>query len=117
MKYRDIPKMMEKDGWRLVSQEGRQLKHPVKPGRVTIAGNPSSRPKNMKYVVIYEKTNTGYSCYAPDLPGCVAAGDDLAETKALMERAIEMHLVGMREDGDAIPIPTTAVEYLEVSIR
>jgi predicted RNase H-like HicB family nuclease len=52
----------------------------------------------MKYVVIYEKTGTGYSSYAPDLPGCVAAGDDSAETKALMERAIEMHLRGMRED-------------------
>jgi predicted RNase H-like HicB family nuclease len=68
----------------------------------------------MKYVVIYEKTSTGYSCYAPDLPGCIAAGDDLTETKALMERAIEMHLRGMREDGDPIPKPTTAAEYLEV---
>jgi predicted RNA binding protein YcfA (HicA-like mRNA interferase family) len=43
MKYRDILKMVEKDGWRLVSQEGshRQFKHPVKRGRVTIAGHPS----------------------------------------------------------------------------
>jgi predicted RNase H-like HicB family nuclease len=69
----------------------------------------------MQYVVIYEKTSTGYSSYAPDLPGCVAAGDDLAETKKLMEGAIEMHLAGMREDGDPIPEPTTAAEYLEVS--
>jgi len=68
----------------------------------------------MKYIVIYEKTSTGYSCYAPDLPGCIAAGNDLAETKALMEQAMEMHLRGMREDGDAIPTPTTAAEYLEV---
>jgi predicted RNase H-like HicB family nuclease len=68
----------------------------------------------MKYVVIYEKTDTGYSSYVPDLPGCIAAGDDLAETKALMERAIEMHLAGMREDGDPVPEATTAAEYLEV---
>ncbi|HVO97760.1 MAG TPA: type II toxin-antitoxin system HicB family antitoxin [Bryobacteraceae bacterium] len=68
----------------------------------------------MKYVVIYEKTSTGCICYAPDLPGCVAACDDLRDTKALMERAIEMHLAGMREDGDPIPVPTTAAEYLEV---
>jgi predicted RNA binding protein YcfA (HicA-like mRNA interferase family) len=41
MKYRDILKMIEKDGWYLVSQEGshRQFKHPVKRGRVTIAGH------------------------------------------------------------------------------
>jgi predicted RNA binding protein YcfA (HicA-like mRNA interferase family) len=43
MKYRNILKMVEKDGWRLVSQEGshRQFKHPVKRGRVTIAGHSS----------------------------------------------------------------------------
>jgi predicted RNA binding protein YcfA (HicA-like mRNA interferase family) len=43
MKYRDILKMVEKDGWRMVSQEGshRQFRHPVKRGRVTIAGHPS----------------------------------------------------------------------------
>jgi predicted RNase H-like HicB family nuclease len=68
----------------------------------------------MKYAVIYEKTNTGYSCYVPDLPGCIAAGKDLGETKNLMERAIEIHLAGMREDGLAIPEPTTAAEYIEI---
>ena len=67
----------------------------------------------MKYAVIYEKTSTGYSCYAPDLPGCIAAGDDIAQTKELMRRAIEIHLAGMREDGLPIPEPTTAAEYLE----
>jgi len=43
MKYRDILRIVEKDGWRLISQEGshRQFKHPVKHGRVTIAGHPS----------------------------------------------------------------------------
>jgi predicted RNase H-like HicB family nuclease len=71
----------------------------------------------MKYVVIYEKTSTGDSCYAPDLPGCIAAGDDLRETEALMRRAIEMHLAGMREDGDPIPEPTTEVAFVEVPIR
>lgn len=37
--YKDLIKIIEKDGWKLVSQRGshRQYKHPVKPGRVTIA--------------------------------------------------------------------------------
>ena len=68
----------------------------------------------MKYLVIYEKTGTGYSCYAPDLPGCIAAGDDLPETKSLMEQAIEFHLAGMREDGQPIPSPSTEAAYVEV---
>jgi len=43
MKVRDIIKLIERDGWHLVTQRGshRQFKHPVKPGRVTIAGNPN----------------------------------------------------------------------------
>ena len=40
VKTRDAISMIEKDGWRLAAQKGshRQFKHPVKPGRVTIAG-------------------------------------------------------------------------------
>jgi predicted RNA binding protein YcfA (HicA-like mRNA interferase family) len=40
VRIRDAIGMIEKDGWRLVAQKGshRQFKHPVKPGRVTIAG-------------------------------------------------------------------------------
>lgn len=42
MKVRDIIKMIEDDGWNLVVTRGshRQYKHPVKLGRVTIAGHP-----------------------------------------------------------------------------
>jgi predicted RNA binding protein YcfA (HicA-like mRNA interferase family) len=43
MKVRDAIRIIEADGWRQVSQEGshRQFKHPVKTGRVTVAGHPS----------------------------------------------------------------------------
>ena len=43
MKVRDILKLIESDGWYQVAQKGshRQLKHPEKPGRVTVAGHPS----------------------------------------------------------------------------
>jgi predicted RNA binding protein YcfA (HicA-like mRNA interferase family) len=41
MKIRDIIKFLEKDGWYLVVTKAshRQYKHPIKPGRVTIAGH------------------------------------------------------------------------------
>jgi hypothetical protein len=42
----------------------------------------------MKYLVILEPTETGYSAYSPDLEGCVAAGDDRDETIALCERRL-----------------------------
>jgi predicted RNase H-like HicB family nuclease len=59
----------------------------------------------MKYLVIYEKTATGYSAYAPDLPGCITTGRTLEETERLMKEAIEFHLEGLREDGLPIPAP------------
>jgi predicted RNase H-like HicB family nuclease len=51
----------------------------------------------MKYLVIYEKTGTGYSAYAPDLPGCITTGSSLEETESLMREAIEFHIESMRE--------------------
>jgi predicted RNA binding protein YcfA (HicA-like mRNA interferase family) len=43
MKIREAMKLVEANGWRVVVQQGshRQYKHPVKKGRVTIAGHPS----------------------------------------------------------------------------
>jgi len=42
MKVRDVVRRLERDGWTLVGQRGshRQFRHPAKPGRVTVAGNP-----------------------------------------------------------------------------
>ncbi len=70
----------------------------------------------MKYAVIYEKTQTGYSAYVPDLPGCAAAGSNLAEVAELIRGAIEMHIEGMREDGDPVPEPTTLADYVAVPV-
>jgi len=41
LKVREIIKMIEADGWYLVATKGshRQFKHPVKAGRITIAGH------------------------------------------------------------------------------
>lgn len=68
----------------------------------------------MKYAVIIEKAENNYSAYAPDIPGCIAVGDTLEETKQMIQEAIDFHLEGMREEGLPIPEPTTHAEYVEV---
>jgi predicted RNase H-like HicB family nuclease len=66
----------------------------------------------MKYPVLISPTETGFSASVPDLPGCVAVGGTRQETLSLMAEAIELHLEGMREDGEEIPDPS-GVELVE----
>ena len=67
-----------------------------------------------KYLVIVEETETGYSAFSPDLPGCVATGKTRDEVEQTMREAIKFHLDGMREDGDPIPAPHSYSTYCEV---
>ncbi len=68
----------------------------------------------MKYLIVIEKTETGYSAYSPDLLGCVSTGSTPEETEKNMREAIKFHLDGMREEGMEIPSPSTVSAYVEV---
>jgi predicted RNase H-like HicB family nuclease len=57
------------------------------------------------YQVILEKTGTGYSAYAPDLPGCVTTGNEKGETLQQMKEAMEFHIEGLKLRGLPIPKP------------
>ena len=54
MKVRDVIRVIERDGWAKVAQDGshRQYKHPSKKGRVTIAGALSDdiHPKTLQSI-------------------------------------------------------------------
>lgn len=67
----------------------------------------------MKYLIIIEKCNTGYSAYSPDLPGCVSTGANREEVEQNMREAIEFHLEGLRKDGCEIPEPSSTSAYVE----
>ena len=67
-----------------------------------------------KYLVIVEQTNTGFSAYSPDLPGCASTGRTRADVEQNMREAIAFHLDGLREDGQALPEPNTYSTYVEL---
>ena len=69
----------------------------------------------MTYTVLIEKGPTSYGAYVPDLPGCVAVAETREEVEQLIQGAIEMHLQGMREDGEAIPEPTVTAAVVEAA--
>ena len=68
----------------------------------------------MRYVVIVEEGENSFGAYVPDLPRCVAVGETKAEVLQPIQEAIEFHIEGLREDGQAIPEPSSSIEYVEV---
>ena len=67
----------------------------------------------MRYAVVIEKAKGNYSAYVPDLPGCVATAPTAAEAHREIREAIRFHLDGLRDDGLAIPEPSSICEYVE----
>jgi predicted RNA binding protein YcfA (HicA-like mRNA interferase family)/predicted RNase H-like HicB family nuclease len=132
MKVRDIIRLLEKDGWQLRRTKGshRQYKHSTKKGLLTLPGHPNDDPPTgtlnqqrletgwfemMNYVVVYEKSSTGWAAYVPDLPGVITTGYTKEETKTLIREAIEFHLEGLREEDLPIPEPSASAEVVTVS--
>ncbi len=69
-----------------------------------------------KYLVVYEKTKTGFSAYVPDLPGVIATG----KTKPIVEKkifeAIQFHIEGLKEERLRIPRAQAESEVLVFAV-
>jgi predicted RNase H-like HicB family nuclease len=69
----------------------------------------------MEYAVVIERAGSNFSAYVPDLPGCIATGESTEDVESQIREAIQFHLAGMREDGEAIPKPSSSVNYVVVT--
>ncbi len=69
----------------------------------------------MRYAIVIEKSESNFSAYVPDLPGCIATGSTVAEVEFEIREAIAFHLEGMREDGISPPMPQSQVEYIDTA--
>ncbi|MFH0861082.1 MAG: type II toxin-antitoxin system HicB family antitoxin [Candidatus Altiarchaeota archaeon] len=65
-----------------------------------------------KFLIVYEKTENGYSAYSPGLEGCVATGSTKKQAEKNMYEALESHIKGMVEDKIPIPKTNASVEYV-----
>jgi predicted RNase H-like HicB family nuclease len=66
----------------------------------------------MRYAIVIEQAGDNFSGYIPDVPGCVATGATVDETRMRLAEALAMHLQGLREDGMPIPEPSTVTDYI-----
>lgn len=69
----------------------------------------------MKILVVVEATGTGLSAYSPDLPGCIATGRSREEVEGAMREAIELHLEGLRAEGQELPVTQSYATVIEVA--
>lgn len=62
-----------------------------------------------RYVVSIARSDVSrfYVAAVPDLPGCRSQGDSFDDALQNVREAIEVHLLGLHEAGEAIPIPAT----------
>lgn len=69
-----------------------------------------------RFLIIIEQGSNNYSAYVPDLLGCIATGRTLEEVKANMEQAIKLHIEGMMEDREPLPVSQSIAEYLDIPV-
>ena len=68
----------------------------------------------MRYLVVVEKGPSSYGAHVPDLPGCVVAGESREEVLSLIREAIELHIDGLKAQGQPIPAPASTSDHVEV---
>ncbi|MFL5614003.1 MAG: type II toxin-antitoxin system HicB family antitoxin [Gemmatimonadaceae bacterium] len=68
-----------------------------------------------RYLIVIEQSDTGYSAYSPDLPGCIATGLTREEVERTMRETVSFHVDGLRAEGQPLPAASSVATYVEVA--
>ena len=78
--------------------------------------------------IVHKEAKSDFGVSFPDFPGCITAGKNIDEAKDMAQEALTLHIQGMLEDGEQLPVPSrleeimgdpdyaNAVAYLVVSV-
>jgi len=78
--------------------------------------------------IVHKESKSDFGVSFPDFPGCITAGKNIDEAKDMAQEALTLHIQGMFEDGDQLPVPSrledimidpdfsNAIAYLVVSV-
>jgi predicted RNase H-like HicB family nuclease len=72
--------------------------HPIDPEQL-------ARYMNMRYTILITPEEDGWGARIVELPGCVAGGDTIEETLAMLAEAKEAWIGGSLKSGDPVPEP------------
>lgn len=68
-----------------------------------------------RYLIVIEQSDTGYSAYSPDLPGCAATGSTRDDVERTMRETVAFHVDGLRAEGQPLPAASSVATYVEVA--
>lgn len=70
-----------------------------------------------RYLIVIEgDEESNFSSYSPDIVGVVATGSTREQCEREMRDAIELHLEGLRADGEPVPEPQSTASYAVVEL-
>ena len=70
----------------------------------------------MQYTVIYEKGESSWGAYVPDLPGVLAVGAPREAVEIEIREAVSFHIEGLQEEGLAVPLPSSEAGWLDIPL-
>lgn len=62
------------------------------------------------FPAVFDYSEDGISIEFPDLPGCLPCADSLEEAVANAKDALMLHLFGMEQDEEEIPLPSSIAD-------
>ena len=63
--------------------------------------------------VVHKDPKTDFGVSFPDFQGCITAGSTIDEAKDMAHDALSLHIKGMLEDGDNIPVPSKLEDIMD----
>ncbi len=62
----------------------------------------------MEYIaIIHKEPDSIFGVSFPDFVGCIAAGSTLEKARRDAVEALRIHIAGLLEDGEALPVPSS----------
>ncbi len=62
--------------------------------------------------IVHKEPNSDFGVSFPDFPGCITAGVNIDEAKDMAQDALSLHISGMIEDGEQLPVPSKLEEIM-----
>jgi predicted RNase H-like HicB family nuclease len=62
--------------------------------------------------IIHKDPKSDFGVSFPDFPGCITAGTNIDDAKDMAQQALALHIRGMIEDGEQLPVPSKLEEIM-----